>query len=74
MKVIQVGFIKNEWRKNKQQKAVTICDLSCGENFMTYLTSDSILILLGITIMKDILKWIVIGILYLTISLSIIHS
>lgn len=44
-----------------------------NEDFMSFLTGASLLITLGIPLVKDIPKWIVLGALYLTLLLSVVY-
>lgn len=44
-----------------------------SEDFMSFLTSASVLIMLGVLLIKDIPKWIVIGALYLTLLVSVVY-
>lgn len=42
-------------------------------DFMSFLTGASYLVLLGISLIKDIPKWIVLGVLYLTFLLTVVY-
>jgi hypothetical protein len=45
-----------------------------NEDFMAILTGASLLVTAGVPLIPDIPKWIVIGALYLTLSLAVIYT
>ncbi len=65
--LIVIGVLTGFWGGSKFPVSLM------NKDFMSFLTSAFLLITLGISLMKDLPKWILIGSLYLTLLVSVVY-